>query len=177
VSLLLVFENAPPAEGGTWAVASALPEREWLKVRSAWEVELRPAGGGAPFARRIDTLGDLSLSTDPALADFGGVARYRTEFEAPKTELALLDLGVVHGVSEVRLNGKPLGVRWWGRHVYAAAGALQKGSNSLEVDVTTTIGNQLRSMTTNPVAKRWAWWFPPIPAGLVGPVRLVRAGE
>jgi hypothetical protein len=176
-SLLLVFENALPSKEPTWAVPAALPEREWLKIRSAWDVELRPAGGGGPFRRRIDTLGDFSVSSDPALADFGGLACYRTEFESPKSELALLDLGEVHGVSAVRLNGKPLGVRWWGRHVYDAAGALQKGSNSLEVDVTTTIGNQLRSMTANPVAKRWAWWFPPIPAGLVGPVRLVRPGE
>jgi len=116
-------------------------------------------------------------SAEPALADFGGVASYRTEFEAPKPELALLDLGEVHGVSEVRLNGKTLGVRWWGRHLYDTTGAIQKGTNLLEMDVTTTISNQLRSMTTNPVAKRWTWWFPPIPAGLVGPVRLVRAGE
>jgi len=39
--------------------------------------------------------------------------------------------------------------------------------------VTTMLGNCCKSIReTNPVARRWAHWFPPIPAGLEGPVRL-----
>ncbi len=80
----------------------------------------------------------------------------------------------MHGVSSVRLNGKDLGVRWWGRHLYDATGVLARGRNVLEVEVTTTLGNRMRSLKDNPVAKSWSWWFPPISMGLVGPVQLMK---
>jgi hypothetical protein len=179
-SLLLVFEppvipTSPvsPSEEG-----SALrPGREWLPVVAPWDVALRPAGG-TPFTRRFPQLFDLSLAADdPEVAGFGGVAVYRAEFEWTDTTRTLLGLGTVHGVSAVRLNGKDLGARWWGRHLYEARGALEKGRNVLEVEVTTTLGNRMRSLEDNPVAKGWAWWFPPIPMGLVGPVHLMKPAE
>jgi hypothetical protein len=117
----------------------------------------------------------LSLATgDPEVAGFGGVALYRAEFDWTDESRTVLGLGTVHGVSSVRLNGKDLGVRWWGRHLYDAAGALAHGRNVLEVEVTTTLGNRMRSLKDNPVAKSWSWWFPPISMGLVGPVQLMK---
>jgi len=41
--------------------------------------------------------------------------------------------GRVCDISEVTLNGKPLGVRWWGEHRYDTAGALKRGRNVVEV--------------------------------------------
>jgi hypothetical protein len=149
--------------------------KEWLPVVAPWDVELRPAGG-TPFRRRFPQLFDLSLAAgDPEVAGFGGVALYRAEFDSSDESRTLLGLGTVHGVSSVRLNGKHLGTRWWGRHLYDASGALRKGRNVLEVEVATTLGNRMRALPGNPVAKSWSWWFPPIPTGLVGPVQLMRA--
>jgi glycosyl hydrolase family 106( putative alpha-L-rhamnosidase) len=158
---------------GDAAVALRLG-KEWLPVVAPWDVELRPAGG-TPFRRHFPQLFDLSLAADdPEVAGFGGVALYRAEFEWTDESRTLLGLGTVHGVSGVRLNGKDLGTRWWGRHLYDAKGALQKGRNVLEVEVTTTLGNRMRSLKDNPVAKSWSWWFPPIAMGLVGPVQLMK---
>jgi hypothetical protein len=142
-----------PEESAVSAPRPARPGRDWLPVVAPWEVDLRPAGG-TPFQRRFPQLFDLSLAAgDPEVAGFGGVALYRAEFE---------------------LNGKDLGVRWWGRHLYDATGALAHGRNVLEVEVTTTLGNRMRSLKDNPVAKSWSWWFPPISMGLVGPVQLMK---
>ena len=128
-----------------------------------------------PSAARFPQLFDLSLAADdPEVAGFGGIALYRAEFDWTDETRTLLGLGTVHGVSSVRLNGKDLGTRWWGRHLYDAKGALAKGRNVLEVEVTTTLGNRMRSLKDNPVAKGWSWWFPPIPMGLVGPVQLMK---
>jgi hypothetical protein len=182
-SLLLVFEpqDTNPSPDDSQARARdggpVRPGRDWLPVVAPWDVELRPANG-TPFRRRFPQLFDLSLATgDPDVADFGGVATYRAEFDWSDEKATILGLGTVHGVSSVRLNGKALGTRWWGRHLYDAAGALARGRNVLEIEVTTTLGNRMRSLKDNPVARSWAWWFPPIPMGLVGPVQLMKPGE
>jgi hypothetical protein len=202
-SLLLVYEPVTPRDPGrpeteakprapipagerggpAGSAPAALPRapskagRDGLPVIAPWDVELRPAHA-ASFRRRVPQLFDLSLATaDPDVADFGGTAVYRTEFDWTDETRTVLGLGTVHGISSVRLNGKDLGTRWWGRHLYDVRGALAKGRNVLEVEVTTTLGNRMRSLKDNPVAKSWSWWFPPIPMGLVGPVQLMKPSD
>jgi hypothetical protein len=188
-SLLLVFDPPPDepvipgntgwtgAPRGARSSRPGRPGRDWLPVVAPWDVEFRPAGG-TPFHRLFPQLFDLSLAAgDDEVAGFGGTALYRAEFEWADETRTLLGLGTVHGVSSVRLNGKDLGVRWWGRHLYDATGALAKGRNVLEVEVTTTLGNRMRALKDNPVARSWSWWFPPIPMGLVGPVQLMTPAD
>jgi hypothetical protein len=181
-SRLLVFEPPDPITPGDLETAAPAPRplrpgREGLPVVAPWDVELRSASG-SPSRRRFPQLFDLSLAAgDPEVAGFGGVVIYRAEFDWSDETRTLLGLGTVHGVSRVRLNGKDLGTRWWGRHLYDASGALAKGGNVLEIEITTTLGNRMRALPDNPVAKSWAWWFPPIPMGLVGPVQLMEPSE
>ena len=70
---------------------------------------------------------DLGLSKDRRFSTFAGTAVYTATFDVKNTDLSMLNLGTVHGVSEVTLNGKDLGVRWWGEHVYDASSILEKG--------------------------------------------------
>ena len=178
-SLLLVFE--PGGRGGRGRVQKpSCPCNKHekaivLQPVSGWRAEFRHVIADKSFSRELTQLADLSRAgNDAPLATFAGRIVYRTQFDNRVGGQMLLDLGQVFDVSEVRLNGKPLGVRWWGRHVYPTAGALRRGRNELEIQVTTMLGNYCKSLQAeNPVAKRWAFWFPPIPAGLVGPVRLV----
>jgi hypothetical protein len=149
------------------------PGRDALPIVAPWQLELRPAAG-ARFERRLPQLFDLALAAaDPPLAAFGGVAVYRAEFEWGDASTTLLDLGTVHGISAVTLNGSPLGVRWYGSHLYDAAGVLVKGRNAITIEVATSLGNLMRHRD-DPAAKRWASWFPPIACGLVGPVQLTK---
>ena len=177
-SLLLVFEPEGSAPAPDRAAARLLRRgRDELPVVAPWEVELRPAVG-ASFHRRFPQLFDLSLAAgDPPVAGFGGSATYRAEFDWSDPSLTILSLGTVHGISAARLNGKQLGVRWYGAQLYDTAGALAKGRNVLEVEVTTTLGNFMRTREAEAATRRWAWWFPPIPAGLVGPVQLMKPVE
>jgi hypothetical protein len=174
-SLLLVFDPGPSGKG---VRAKQLRTGASVPLKTSWQVLFTPVAG-EPFERRLEELADLSkASADPALASFAGVAVYRAEFEAANPRYTVLDLGPVANISEVTLNGHPLGARWYGRHLYDAASALRPGRNRLEVRVTTMLGNYAKSLApTNPVARRWAYWFPPIPAGLIGPVRLAAAAE
>ena len=178
-SLLLVFEpqDAGATEGESMQVRTSLPPTEWRTLGGEWTVSFEHAVEDRSFERTLRPLEDLSLSPDPALASFAGTLVYRTTFQVPDTRFDELDLGEVNGVSEARLNGQPLGVRWWGRHVYDMAGAVSEGPNALEIHVTTVVANYARSLKDNPAAQRWASWYPPISTGLVGPVRLVKTGR
>jgi len=109
------------------------------------------------------------------LQDFAGTATYRLEFrpeDAPGRRF--LDLGRVHGVSEVWLNGQPLGCRWYGRHLYPIPAGLRQEGNTLEIRVTTVLGNYCKSLKDNPAAQRWTGSIPAQPMGMLGPVRLLQ---
>jgi hypothetical protein len=169
-SLLLVFEpgmekpaqRAPrPSEAGAVGIAGP------------WQLELRHVDG-SHAERTLDALVDFK--DDEGLRSFAGIAIYRTTFKAPDARgHAFLDLGPVNGISSVSLNGKNLGLKWYGCHRYDAGPALRKGENRLEVQITTVLGNYMKSLTGNAVARTWTARQPLYPAGLRGPVRLLAA--
>jgi len=169
-------ESGGPAPTGTAAAALvAVPRgRDERTIVGPWAASFRPAVGD-PFERPLPQLFDLAIAAgDPAVAGFGGMVAYRAEFDLPDDALTVLSLGVVHGTATARLNGRELGTRWWGRPVFDAAGTIRKGRNVLEVEVATPLGNLMRTRENDAAAKRWASWFPPIPAGLEGPVQLMK---
>jgi hypothetical protein len=123
----------------------------------------------------LSALGDLQRME--GLAHFGGVATYRLIFDAPADGgLKYLDLGTVFETSEVTLNDRSLGSRWYGRHRYALPVALKPIGNELTVRVTTVAGNYCKSLTNwNPGLRRGNAGLPYRPMGLLGPVRFLRA--
>jgi hypothetical protein len=173
-SALVVFE--PQETAGIDAIEQvSRPAREIQRLTGPWKLQLFPAAGGGPFTRELAGLVDLSRQEkDDPLRYFGGVASYEIEFDGANCGNAYLDLGEVHDVSEVTLNGVSLGSHWWGRHGYALAGKIRPGRNRLQVKVATTLVNLMRGRDDD-TARRWAGWAPPIPNGLLGPVRLLDA--
>ncbi len=167
--MLLVFEpNMPGKSDRELAVAPS----KYVDVNGPWHVTLEPAIG-EPTQHSMNSLVDLGMSDDPALNTFAGTAVYRTRFEASEGA-AVLDLGTVASISEVTLNGKRLGVKWWGRHVYPIDEVMKPGENILEVRVTSVLYNYCHSLTDNRTASGWTNRNSrePAPVGLIGPVRL-----
>lgn len=170
-SLLLVFEPGPaPADAPVW---EPLPEPgNELRLEAPWALRFQNGVTGESWEESLPGLADLASGGDPRRESFSGTVTYTLEFQSEEGAGNWLDLGEVHGISEVRLNGRDLGVRWYGQHRYLLDGALQRGANRLEVKVTNSLCNYARSAKENAVAQRWASWFPVEPAGLVGPVRV-----
>jgi len=91
------------------------------------------------------TLGDRPLTTalkpwrELAGATFAGTADYKRDFTAPAPlpsgKRIYLDLGNVHEIARVRLNGKELEARAWPPYVWDVTGAVVPGANALEVQV------------------------------------------
>ena len=68
---------------------------------------------------------------------------------------AVINLGKVYGNSELKINGKGCGVKWYGRRIFAPEDCLKKGVNTIEISVTTSMGNYMKSLTGNPIAQYW----------------------
>lgn len=162
-SLLLV------AEPGPLRAAAPHPRpifTQALEITGPWTLHCRPADGTAAFGLDDWILDSFHDHPDERLQRFAGQATYRIEFTwtAGHDQEVELDLGgVPHGVSEVTLNGMPLGIRWYGSHRYPASPALAAGRNNLKVTVTTTLFNRMWDEDCTDSRR---------PAGLIGPVVL-----
>jgi hypothetical protein len=173
-SLLLVFEAGSSGQ----AHPETRPSGEsGLLLSPTWDVSFTHAITGEKFELSTDELIDLAESDETELNSLAGTIVYKASFESQDQENPWLDLGLVHGVSEVRLNGVPQGVRWYGRHLYNIMSGLKGGENQIEVKVTTHLGNYVRTLKDNPSAARWASWYPLESLGMLGPVKLLPEGS
>ncbi len=168
-SLLLVFE--PRGD------VNVSPPKKHLAVGTVlsgtWDCRFAPAQGDA-FTNDAFKLVDLGQSNRKRLNTFAGVITYEKTFQTNGVT-EVLDLGMVHGVSEVILNGKPVGIRWYGQHRYDIGNAVKPGKNELVVKVTTVLHNYARGLPGNTCAGFWTKNNRhAVPAGLVGPVQLMR---
>jgi hypothetical protein len=113
-------------------------------LSGAWVVAFDPKWGG-PEKITFDTLQDWTTRPEPGIKYYSGIATYRKSFNlanipAGKT---YLDLGVVHDMARVRLNGKDLGVVWCAPWRIEVTGAIKAGDNQLEIEVANRWTNRL----------------------------------
>ncbi len=71
------------------------------------------------------------------------------------------------------IDGKYIGTKWYGAHIYDIESAVKDGENKLSIKLTTITGNYLKSLTENPVAQRWTKRQPYYSMGIIGPVRIM----
>ena len=164
----VVFDPNQPAIQASQAPAKS---RTVLEVGSAgWRLEAKGIGAnGAPIVRThvLSHLGNWTEAAD--LLDFAGQGRYTTTINLASDRFSgtsrwLLDLGDVHDVASVRINGRPSVTLAIPPYRIDITDALHIGTNSLEIDVANTPFNATRGPSTAPR-----------PAGLLGPVILLRA--
>ncbi len=143
-----------------------------------WEVEFKHARLDTSYTIHFDTLFDLKDA--PETRHFAGTLLYRKTISGEGT---LLDLGRVEGVSEVFVNGQPAGVKYYGRRIYDIGALLHEGDNELEVRVTTTLGNYLKTLSREENLTTWVYVNHPRrdqplqPMGMVGPVHIIHFAD
>jgi len=168
---LIVFDNEK--EGPVYQPVN-IGGTQGFALRNPWSLTGHHVNGTV-VKDKIDQLKDLKEF--PQWVHFCGSIVYRTNFDVGDArKVEWLNLGKVDGVSEVFINGKNAGAKWYGRRIYSVRKFLNNGNNDLEVKVTTTMGNYLKSLTDNPVAQFWTnqgrTIQPVQPIGLVGPVSI-----
>ena len=173
-SRLLVFDREK--KGLPWkpAPAAAAAGSPLLGLTlDTWTAEFRHIDG---TVRTVEFFKLADLKDLPEWVNFSGTVTYKMEMSVNDSKPAWLNLGKVVGVSEVTLNGKNLGVQWYGRRIFSLGDAWQSGKNSLEVKVVTSMGNYMKTLKDNPVAQYWTnekRKDQPIQSmGLIGPVTI-----
>ena len=145
------------------------------EINGPWEVEF-------PSKQvTFDKLISWPEDSDPAIKYFSGTATYRTEFQVAKVNPDLyLDLGIVHSIAKVRVNGQDLGILWKLPYRVDVSSALKPGKNTLEVEVVNTWHNRLIGDWQPGVSKPETFTSfkggnaktPLTPSGLLGPVTI-----
>lgn len=146
-ALWTLWTGAPPEK-----LQPAVEYHRFEEITGAWK-----AGAGA------GAIGDWRRL--PALAEFSGTVRYSLTIPIQDSRGLALDLGEVGEIAELRVNGKPAGVRIAPPYRWDLSGLAHAGENMIEVDV------------TNTAQARWKDPFSHGDAvsGLLGPVWLLRA--
>jgi hypothetical protein len=178
-----VAQSAAPATTRNFPVLKPVQE-----LTGPWEAHFDPRRGGPDTPVEFRELADWSHASDPSVTYYSGTAVYRTTFPSLISDLKSemhLDLGPVHDLARVRLNGRELGTVWtapW--RVRIPSGLLKQDGNALEIEVVNVWNNRLvadrdlppdrrRTFLTHPLSKE----AKPMPAGLLGPVRVMTARE
>ena len=172
-SLIIVFDKEKKGENRYQEPVIRKNEKE---ITGQWKLEFIHCRGDAVNPTYLDVLKDIKDIHE--YIHFSGTIIYKKQIEVDNSIPEFIDLGVVYGVTELLVNGKSCGIKWYGHRVYPLNGFLKKGMNDLEIRVVTTMGNYMKSLTGNPIAQYWTNLArknqPLNPMGLIGPVSLLK---
>ncbi|HEX3628026.1 MAG TPA: glycosyl hydrolase [Verrucomicrobiae bacterium] len=183
-SVFVVFRKSISGDV-SGSTAANYPATRLLRTLSGpWTVHFDPKWGG-PASLVFDELVDWTNRPEDGIKYYSGSAVYHKtfnlEFLPTNGQRYILDLGEVHEVAVVRLNGQDLGVVWNKPEHVDITGAVKEGENDLEVKVVNLWPNRLKGDEALPKEKRFTETnvhkftaaSPLLPSGLIGPVRLL----
>lgn len=118
-----------------------------ISIEGDWKVTFADLKAGVKTIT-FPELSDWTTHKEEEIRYYSGTAIYETSFSLSKKQLTLgnrliLDLGKVHEIARVYLNGKDLGVSWKSPHTMDITAVLEAGKNQLRIDVTNQWTNRL----------------------------------
>lgn len=144
-SYFIIFDRHAPRSMPGKEVVNFSEETILATLDGPYQVTFDPKWGGPEKPVVFDQLQLWNQHPDDGIRHYSGEATYRSTFSAPDTgsPRVLLDLGVVHKLARVKLNGKDLGVVWTPPYRVDVTGHLRPTGNQLEVTVVNTWMNRL----------------------------------
>lgn len=130
---------------------------ELFTVDGPWAVSFDPAWGG-PAEINFNSLEDWTERLEKGIRYYSGTARYRkgvTIAAIAHGQRVHLDLGTVHHLAEITLNGKNLGVVWTAPWRIDITEAVVPGENLLEIACTNVWANRLIGDEQEPPDMFW----------------------
>ena len=143
--------------------ATILPEEISLaSIEGSWDVSFDPRWGG-PQNIKFSKLEDWISRPEKGIKYYSGTATYKKKFDlsttSKQTSKLYLDLGTVHNLARVTLNGQDLGTVWcapW--RVEISPGLIKKEGNILTIDIVNTWVNRLIGDEQEPVDVELIEW-------------------
>ncbi len=198
------FEIALPAHGSIFVVfnknnrskLSVFDDNKLyttkIEISGPWMVNF-PPNWGAPPSAVFDRLTSWTESENQGIKYFSGTATYQNSFkldaESVKKKM-FLDLGDVHDVAEVFINGKSAGILWKKPYQADISQLIKAGENDLKIEIVNLWVNRMtgdmlsdpkdRFCKTNQSYMKSEVWpggdepFRVQTAGLLGPVTLTK---
>ena len=160
--------------------------RSIREIPGPWTLHFDPRWGG-PETAQFDSLVSWPTRPEPGIRFYSGTAVYEKTFamppRAPDTEprKLYLDLGDVHELAEVKVNGRSCGIVWCPPWRVEITDAVNAGENRLNVEVVNFWPNRIigdaslpdeQRLTRTNIRKLTAA-TPLEAAGLFGPVKLL----
>ncbi len=156
------------------------------EIHGPWQVAFDPNWGG-PATTRFNDLVSWTQRSEPGMKYYSGTAVYSRDFNLPATLTkrsnsapVVLDLGDVHELAEVKVNGQSCGITWSPPFRVDISRAVKPGSNRLEIDVVNFWPNRIIGDLALPPGQRLTKTnirklqkdTPLMESGLLGPVRV-----
>lgn len=133
--------------------AERAARQETFDLSGGWRID------DASMSKELKTLS--SWTEWDGMEHYSGSVTYTKRFElsddARKSRIEL-DLGDVHEIARLSVNGQELGVRMWKPYLFKLNSELLQSKNELKVEVTNSLANRYDGLS--------------LPSGLLGPVSL-----
>ncbi len=178
-SYFVVFKEPITVQNSesNWPVLQTLQE-----ITGSWEVGFDKKWGG-PESIIFENLGDWSQHEDVGIKYYSGTATYRKTFDLEKSNSnheLYLDLGKIHELARVRLNGIDLGVIWTKPYQVNITSQVKTKGNLLEIEVVNLWPNRLigdeflseKERFTQTNIRKFTKTTSLLPSGLIGPVQI-----
>jgi hypothetical protein len=147
-SCFIIFSRAPAS-----AIVKGIVHIDTAnatELGGPWSVAFDPRWGG-PKKITFSQLDDWTQRPEPGIKYYSGIATYQQRFDLPSSAIGKmsagkrfwLDLGTVHDIARVKMNGKDLGVVWCDPLRVEISTALQQKGNRLEIEVANLWPNRL----------------------------------
>ncbi len=116
-------------------------------LEGPWKVSFDPAWGGPDAPVTFEALQPWNARETEGIRYYSGEAVYRKTFSLPagsaENEPLWLDLGEVHKMARIKLNGEALGIVWTPPFRVDVSGHVKADNNELEITVVNTWVNRL----------------------------------
>ncbi len=168
-SKLIVFDEA---DKGEEIPSNRIDISTAFEIIGPWKINLEHTNGSPA---KIVNREFFDLKNDPEFKSFAGTITYQKTIDLKDgSTFSVVDLGKVHGISQLSINNKTIGTKWYGEHLYECNNILKSGRNTISIVVTTIIGNYCKSLTDNKTCQLWTEGQAYESQGLIGAVRLFK---
>ncbi|MDB4582818.1 glycosyl hydrolase [Draconibacterium sp.] len=168
-SRIIVFDKN--RKGKDWS-PQKVSEGKSIEITTPWSLEFKHCRGKTMKSVTLEKLQELK--DIPDYTYFSGTIVYKTNFQVNGEIPLYLNIGKLEGVAKVKLNKQVVGIKWYGDKNFPIHKMVKDGENELEIEVTTLMGNYMKSLTENDNVQYWTNLKnknqPLTSIGLIGPV-------